>query len=260
MVVKSSKQYLALARYFLRLAYDCTHYHGWQRQKNAPSIQQILEESISMMLRDSVKLTGAGRTDTGVHAKEYFAHFNFNREIRKPELQKLIFKLNSYLDPDIVIYDIFPVSEQAHARFTATARTYKYYITTRKNPFRNQFTHFLFGKIDVDLMKQGADIIKQYDDFTSFSKVDTDTKTNICKIYRAFWEWEGEELVFTITANRFLRNMVRSIVGTLLDIGTGKMSLNELKKVIESRNRANAGDSVPARGLHLVQIEYPLDL
>lgn len=244
-------------RYFLRLAYDGTRYHGWQRQRNALSVQQTLEEAMSMMLRDTVKLTGAGRTDTGVHAKEYFAHFNFNREIRKPELQKLLFNLNSYLDPDIVIYNIFPVSEHSHARFSASSRTYKYYITTRKNPFRNHFTHFLFGKIDVDLMNMAAEIIRQNDDFTSFSKVDTDTKTNICKVYRAFWEWEGEELVFTITANRFLRNMVRSIVGTLLDIGTGKMSLTELKRVIESKNRANAGDSVPACGLFLYSIDYP---
>jgi len=246
-----------LNRYFIRLAYDGTRYHGWQRQKNALSVQQILEESMSMMLREAVKLTGAGRTDTGVHAKEYYSHFDTNREIRRPELQKLVFKLNSYLDPDIVIHDIFPVSEHTHARFSASSRTYKYYITTRKNPFRNKFTHFFFGRIDVDLMNQGADIILQYDDFTSFSKVDTDTKTNICKISRAFWEWEGEELVFTITANRFLRNMVRSIVGTLLDIGTGKLSLAELKMVIESKNRANAGDSVPACGLILYSIDYP---
>jgi len=249
-----------LNRYFLRLAYNGTRYHGWQHQNNALSIQQTLEESMSMMLRYSVKLTGAGRTDTGVHAKEYFAHFNSERTIRKADLQKLIFKLNSYLDPDIVIYDIFPVSNHTHARFTASSRTYKYFVTTRKNPFRNLITYYLFGKIDVDLMNRGADIIRQYKDFTSFSKVDTDTKTNICKIYQAIWEWEGEELVFTITANRFLRNMVRSIVGTLLDIGTGKMSLNDLKKVIESRNRANAGDSVPACGLFLYSINYPEEI
>jgi len=246
-----------LNRYFIRLAFDGTLYHGWQRQKNARSIQQTLEESMSMMLRETIQLTGAGRTDTGVHAKEYYAHFNLATKINKPELQKLIFKLNSYLDKDIVVYDIFPVSGNLNARFSASSRTYKYYITFQKNPFRYLFTDFLFGRLDIDLMNSGAAVIRQYIDFTSFSKVDTDTRTNICKIYYASWDWEGEELVFTITADRFLRNMVRSIVGTLLDIGTGKMSIKELKIAIESKNRANTGESVPACGLFLHSIDYP---
>ena len=212
---------------------------------------------MSMMLRVPIKLTGAGRTDAGVHAKEYFAHFNVKDVIVQSALKKLVFKLNSYLDQDIVIYDIFQVSDDISARFTAISRTYKYFISTRKNPFREKFTHYIFNNLDIDLMNQGAEIIMGFDDFTSFSKVDTDTKTNICKIFHAKWEWDGDELIFTITANRFLRNMVRSIVGTFLDIGIGKMTLAELKEVIDSKNRSNAGDSVPACGLFLYSISYP---
>lgn len=213
-----------------------------------------------MMLRQTVTLTGAGRTDTGVHAMEYYAHFDITNEISSQELKKLVFKLNSYLPDDIAIYDIFPVSPRIHARFTAISRTYKYYITTGKNPFKHEFSHFLFGTIDLDLMNRGGALLAEYVDFTSFSKAGTDTKTNICHVISAKWERSGQELIFTIKADRFLRNMVRAIVGTLLELGTGKISLEEMKAIIESHNRSNAGDSVPACGLFLVDIEYPPDV
>lgn len=244
-------------RYFLKLSYNGKRYHGWQCQKNSNTVQQTLNDALTMMLRYPVNLTGAGRTDTGVHALEYYAHFDAENEITSPELEKLIFRLNSYLPKDIVLYDIFPVTSKIHARYTAISRTYQYYISVCKNPFRYEFAHYRFGKIDLKLMNLGGEVLTQYSDFTSFSKVDTDTKTNICKVYSASWEMVDQELVFTIKADRFLRNMVRAIVGTLLELGTGKLSLEDLKKIIESKNRSEAGDSVPACGLYLVNIEYP---
>jgi tRNA pseudouridine38-40 synthase len=245
-----------LTRYFIRLAYDGTSFHGWQRQPNAATVQQALEEAMSMMLRSSIVLTGAGRTDTGVHATEFFAHFDYTSRLTKPECEKLVFRLNGYLCGDIALFEIFPVKEDAHARFSAVSRTYRYCIAGVPDPFRRDFTHYHYGAIDQDLMNEGAALIMGYHDFTSFSKVDTDTATNICRISHARWEMEGTELVFTITADRFLRNMVRAIVGTLLELGTGKISLEDLKSIIESKNRCNAGDSVPGKGLTLHRIVY----
>lgn len=246
-------------RYFVKLAYQGTKFHGWQRQPNGISVQQTIEEAISLILRSPVTLTGAGRTDAGVHALEYYAHFDIKKEISSQELKKLVFKLNSFLNEDIAIFDIFMVTPRTHARFSAVSRTYKYYISTVKNPFRHEFSHFLFGNIDLDLMNQGVALLKEVSDFTSFSKVGTDTKTNICHVISAHWERCDQELVFTITADRFLRNMVRAIVGTLLQLGTGKITMEEMKAIIGSRNRSNAGDSVPACGLFLVKIDYPPD-
>jgi tRNA pseudouridine38-40 synthase len=243
-------------RYFIRLAYDGSHFHGWQRQPNGITIQQILEEALSMMLRSPILLTGAGRTDTGVHADEFFAHFDLAEQLSESDCEKLVFRLNGYLGGAIALFEILPVKGDAHARFSAMSRTYRYCISRVKNPFRRDFTHFMYGELDHLLMNRGAALIMSYSDFTSFSKVDTDTKTNICKISFARWEEEGTELVFTITADRFLRNMVRAIVGTLLQLGTGKISLEELKSIIESKNRSNAGDSVPGKGLTLHSIAY----
>ncbi len=212
---------------------------------------------MAMMLRTPVALTGAGRTDTGVHANEFFAHFDFNQQLTAGECEKLVFRLNGYLGGDIALFMIFPVKENVHARFSAISRTYRYCIARCKNPFRRDFTHHIYGPIDQALMNNGASLIMKYDDFTSFSKVDTDTMTNICKISHARWETEGSELVFTITADRFLRNMVRAIVGTLLQLGTGKIAMEELESIIKSKNRSNAGDSVPGKGLTLDRIVYP---
>lgn len=246
-----------MIRYFIKLAYKGGAFHGWQRQLNGITVQQVLEEAMSLIMRETVSLTGAGRTDTGVHANEYFAHFDSGNEISAEELKKLIFRFNAYLPEDIAIYDIFPVPAWTHARFSAVTRTYQYCISTRKNPFRFGFYHFLYGKIDLEIMNRGGELLTTYNDFTSFSKVDTDTKTNICKLYAARWEQIGDELVFTIQADRFLRNMVRAIVGTLLQLGMGKISLEELREIIESLDRSKAGDSVPACGLYLVKIDYP---
>jgi tRNA pseudouridine38-40 synthase len=213
-----------------------------------------------MLWRSPVFLTGAGRTDTGVHAADFYAHFDTREPLTTDERKKWVFKLNSFLPPDIGVFDILPVTGDAHARFSARSRTYKYHIARTRNPFRRDYTHFIYGAIDHEKMNEGAGIIVQYDDFTSFAKVDTDAKTNICSISHALWSESGEELVFTITADRFLRNMVRAIVGTLLEIGTGKISIAELRSIIESKNRSNAGDSVPASGLILYHIDYPEQL
>ncbi|MCX6278656.1 MAG: tRNA pseudouridine(38-40) synthase TruA [Bacteroidetes bacterium] len=244
-------------RYFIRLSYDGTMFHGWQRQLNGITVQQTIEEAMTMMLRTPVSLTGAGRTDTGVHAADFYAHFDLNSELSTGFCEKLVFKLNSYLSGDIAIIRIFPVQPGSHARFSALSRTYRYCITSEKNPFRKDYTHFIYGELDKVMMNAGAALIIRYDDFTSFSKVDTDSKTNICRITHACWEEEGSELVFTITADRFLRNMVRAIVGTLLELGKGRITLNDLEQIIESKNRSNAGDSAPARGLVLYRIDYP---
>jgi tRNA pseudouridine38-40 synthase len=205
-------------RYFIQLSYDGTNYHGWQRQPNGVSVQQTLEEALTMILREEVILTGAGRTDTGVHAAEYFAHFDLKGPLGGGQAEKLVFKLNSFLPKDIAIQHIFRVGSRVHARFSAVSRTYKYFIARKKNPFRVPYTYHLHGEIDSGVMNEGARLIIETSDFTSFSKVDTDTKTNLCVVTHAAWEQIGDELVFTITANRFLRNIVRAIVGTLLDI------------------------------------------
>ncbi|MEI7499751.1 MAG: tRNA pseudouridine(38-40) synthase TruA [Bacteroidota bacterium] len=247
-------------RYFMRFAYDGSNFHGWQRQPNGITIQQTIEEGMSMMLRSPILLTGAGRTDSGVHADEFFAHFDIGNRLTTVELEKLVFRLNRYLGCEIALFDIFQVKDEVHARFSALSRTYRYCIARVKNPFRQKFTHYIYGEIDHIDMNHGAELIMGYNDFTSFSKVDTDTKTNICNISHARWEMEGSELVFTITADRFLRNMVRAIVGTLLELGKKKISLEDLKYIIESKNRSKAGSSVPAKGLTLNCIAYPEDI
>lgn len=249
-----------MQRYFVKLAYRGTNYRGWQRQPNGISVQQVLEEAMSLMLRIPVRLTGAGRTDTGVHASEFYAHFDSPVPLvpRKPE--NLVHKLNSYLNGDIAVYEIFPVKPDFHARFSALSRTYKYFTSSRKDPFREGLVMPMPGLLDVAQMNLGAERIMNTRDFTSFSKVDTDTKTNLCRVTHARWEWEGRELVFTISADRFLRNMVRAIVGTLLKIGRGKLSLEALDEIIASLDRSKAGMSAPACGLHLTGIKYPEDL
>ncbi len=244
-------------RYFIKLAYNGTRFHGWQRQPNAATVQQTLEEAMSMMLKSTILLTGAGRTDTGVHATEFYAHFDLSSPLTLPEREKLVFRLNRYLGGDIALKGIAQVAEDAHARFSAVSRTYRYCIAMVPNPFRQEFTSHHNGFIDCSLMNQGAAMIMSYNDFTSFSKIDTDTMTNICRITHAHWDVEDTELVFTITADRFLRNMVRAIVGTLMALGRGKISLDDLKNIIESKNRSNAGDSAPAKGLTLHRIVYP---
>ncbi|MFC2101782.1 tRNA pseudouridine(38-40) synthase TruA [Bacteroidota bacterium] len=247
-------------RYFIQLAYDGTHYHGWQIQRNARTVQQVLGDACSLILREPVKLTGCGRTDTGVHARQFFAHFELLRWMDETECRKLVYQLNGLLDSDIAVYDIYPVKPKIHARFSATTRTYTYTISRTKDPFQVNYSTYLFGEIGIEMMNQGAEFLLSVNDFTSFSKVNTDTKTNICRVKRAWWTESGDKLVFTISADRFLRNMVRAIVGTLLELGTGKMTFDEFRQIVAGKNRSDAGESVPAKGLFLVAVEYPNDI
>ena len=243
-------------RYFIKLSYKGTHYHGWQYQPNAMSVQEELEKAFSLILRGEIAITGAGRTDAGVHAKNYIAHFETKKPLDAAQLKELIYKLNSYLSKDIAIHNIYQVDDNMHARFDAKERTYQYNITTTKNPFATESAWYVHGKLDVDKMNLACEILKEYTDFGSFAKLHSDNKTNICDLMEARWEFKVELLVFTIKADRFLRNMVRAIVGTMVDIGQGKTSLDELREIIESKDRNQAGRSVPGHGLFLVEIKY----
>jgi tRNA pseudouridine38-40 synthase len=240
-------------RYFIKLAYNGTHYHGWQYQPNATSVQETMNKAFSTILNSEINLMGAGRTDTGVHAKEMYAHFDFENPI---DTKSLIHKLNSFLPKDIVIYDVFPVDDEAHTRFDATKRTYEYHINTFKDAFLQEQSWYFHQKLDWDLMNEAAKSLLNHTDFQSFSKVNTDVNTFDCTIFEAYWKQENEKLIFTISANRFLRNMVRSIVGTLINIGLHKITLDDFESIIESKNRDRAGFSVPAHGLYLTKIEY----
>jgi tRNA pseudouridine38-40 synthase len=244
-----------MARYFLKLAYNGSAYNGWQVQENtANTVQQVLEEKMAMLLKEKIALTGCGRTDTGVHANNYFAHL--------PDLltnkHQWIYKFNTVLPIDIAVQDILPVVPAAHARFDATERQYYYYISRQKNPFRNAYTWYVYGELDFELMNKAAQIVLEYQDFTSFSKLNTQNKTNNCHITKAIWQQtEEQEWRFTIRANRFLRGMVRAIVGTLVLVGKNKISLQEFRRIIESKNRALAGGNAPAHPLFLSGIRYP---
>lgn len=244
-----------MARYFIYLGYDGTRYHGWQIQPNGISVQQVLMQALSTFLRREVEVVGAGRTDAGVHAACMVAHFDSDTEL---DTDVVADKLNRLLPPDISVQRVCRVTDQAHARFDATYRRYKYYITTRKDPFRRHYAWRIFTALDFDRMNRAASVLQEYTDFTSFSKLHTDVKTNNCRITAAYWERVSEdEWVFTIQADRFLRNMVRAIVGTLVEVGRGKLSIDGFRKVIEARNRCSAGTSVPGHALFLVDVGYP---
>ena len=244
-----------MPRYFLKLAYNGSNYHGWQIQDNAPSVQETINTAISTQTGFEINLSGCGRTDTGVHAREFYAHFDLDKTI--DDREKFVFKLNSFLPSDIVIFDLIPVHPEANARFDALSRTYEYHITRSKDPFRNDLAYSLFGDLDIEKMNVAIEILKEYTDFTSFSKLHTQVKTNNCKITEAYWKQNEDLLVFNITADRFLRNMVRAIVGTLLEIGKGKSNIEYLRKIINAKDRSKAGFSVPAQGLYLTKIQYP---
>ncbi|MGL4292568.1 MAG: tRNA pseudouridine(38-40) synthase TruA [Bacteroidales bacterium] len=248
-----------MQRYFIYLAYNGSAYHGWQVQPNAMSVQQRIEDTLSLILRNPTPIVGAGRTDTGVHASQMVAHFDLEEPLADPA--QLADRLNRVLPKDIVIYRIVPVTAEAHARFSATSRTYKYYVTNRKDPFMGDLRCRVRGEFDVELMNQAADILFEYIDFTSFSRLHTDVKTNDCKIMYARWEkGDNGDMVFTIKADRFLRNMVRAIVGTLLQVGRGKLTLADFRRIIEQQDRCKAGDSAVGQALFLVDIEYPEEL
>lgn len=240
-------------RYFIHFAYNGTHYHGWQIQPNASSVQETLNKAFSVLLGEPVSIMGAGRTDTGVHATEMYGHFDTEKSL---DIPVLVYKLNSYLPKDIAIFDLIPVKDDAHCRFDATKRTYEYHINTVKNPFLEELSWYVSQKLDVDLMNDAAQILLKHTDFQCFSKVHTDVNTFDCTIFEAYWKNENNKLVFTISANRFLRNMVRAIVGTLINIGLHKITLADMENIIASKSREKAGFSVPAHGLYLTQIDY----
>ncbi len=242
-------------RYFLYFSYKGTAYHGWQVQPNGISVQEVLIKALNTILRTELELIGAGRTDAGVHAKLMVAHFDLVNDL--PTNFDLAAKLNSFLPTDIAVFKIAEVQPAAHARFNATARRYEYHVIGAKDAFRNELAARLSLQLDFAAMNEAAQMLKEYRDFTSFSKLHTDAMTNNCDISYAEWTQQGDEWVFTIQADRFLRNMVRAIVGTLLEVGRGKMSIDGFRKVIESENRCKAGTSVPAHGLYLVDIKYP---
>ncbi len=245
--------YYTALRYCIEFSYNGKNYFGYQVQPNVVSVQEEMEKALSTILREEIKTTGAGRTDTGVHAKKMFAHFDTGTVLD----ETLYRKLNSFLPPDISVKKIFKVKDDFHARFDATYRTYEYYISLDKNPFTQEsaWQHWKRG-LDLDKMNEACKILFEYEDFTSFAKLKTDNKTNICKIYKAEWEQQGSELKFTVSANRFLRNMVRAIVGTMVEIGLEKIKPEDLRKVIEDKHRNSAGTSAPAHGLFLVDVGY----
>jgi len=249
-----------MLRYFIKLSYDGTNYHGWQSQNNAKTLQSEIEKALSVLLSQQTEITGAGRTDAGVHAKEYFAHFDCNISLNKDKLNDFIYRLNAILPSDIAVYSIFHVNKDVHARFSAVSRTYRYYISKNKEPFIKMYSWCIYENLNIELMNNAAAVLYDYTDFTSFSKLHTNVKNNNCKIIHASWHTENNMLIFTITADRFLRNMVRSIVGTLLDAGREKISINDFRNIIECKNRCDAGYSVPARGLFLEKIEYSRDI
>ena len=247
-----------MQRYFIYLAYDGTSYHGWQVQPNGVSVQECLTKALSTLLRQAVDVVGAGRTDAGVHARLMVAHFDSPQALNEVFMAD---KLNRLLPPDISVYRLRAVRPNAHARFDATSRTYRYYVTTAKMPFERQYRCRLFSMPDFNRMNEAAQTLFDYTDFTSFSKLHTDVKTNNCRIMQARWERLDEVTwVFTIQADRFLRNMVRAVVGTLLEVGRGKLSVEGFRKVIEQKDRCRAGTSVPGCALFLEDITYPEEL
>ncbi|WP_439880947.1 tRNA pseudouridine(38-40) synthase TruA [Pontibacter sp. MBLB2868] len=241
-------------RYFLEIAYDGTRFHGWQVQPNALTVQEVLEDSLSKMLREPISTTGSGRTDTGVHASQQFVHFD-TEQLLDP--QHVVFRLNRILPNDIAALNLYLVTDEAHARYDAFARTYHYHITLRKDPFKRYHAWYHSRPLDIAKMNEAAAILLKYEDFTTFSKVKGDTKHYRCEMYEATWKQEGEELLFTISANRFLRGMVRLVVGTLVDVGRGKLSVQEFEKIIASQDRSRSSAAAPSEGLFLAKVEYP---
>ncbi|MBP0904329.1 tRNA pseudouridine(38-40) synthase TruA [Mariniflexile gromovii] len=244
-------------RYFIELSYNGSAYHGWQIQPKAISVQEVIENALGLLLKEKVSITGAGRTDTGVHAQHMMAHFDSDVAFSETDL---VFKLNSFLPKGIAIQSVFKVKADAHARFHALSRTYLYRISLKKNVFNFDSAYYVKQHLDVEKMKAASQLLFQYRDFQCFSKVNTDVKTFNCEMMQADWFFENDELHFVIKADRFLRNMVRAIVGTMVQIGLGKLQVEDLHTIIKSKNRSEAGFSVPAHALYLTKIEYPNDI
>ncbi|WP_397362111.1 tRNA pseudouridine(38-40) synthase TruA [Olleya sp. R77988] len=244
-------------RYFIELSYNGTNYHGWQNQPNAISVQEVVEKALSTILGETIAIMGAGRTDAGVHAKQLFAHFDTDLIFENKQLK---FKLNSFLPNDVAVNSIFKVKADIHARFHALSRAYLYRISLQKNPFNFNNAFYVKQALDVKKMQEATKILFDYKDFQCFSKTNTDVKTYNCVIMKAEWQLVEDELHFTIKADRFLRNMVRAIVGTLINVGVGKIDIEDLHKIIASKNRSEAGFSVPAHALYLKEVAYPEDI
>jgi tRNA pseudouridine38-40 synthase len=240
-------------RYFIELSYDGSPFVGWQRQPTGDSVQSCLEDALKTLLQKPISVVGAGRTDAGVHARQLFAHVDLDDKVD----QNLKFRLNKLLPKEIAVNSILAVADDAHARFDATGRRYSYHITTQKDPFLEKRSYYFSKSSDIELMNQAATVMLDHDDFKCFSKSRTDVKTYLCDIQVAYWEQNGSDLVFFIQANRFLRNMVRAIVGTLIEVGLKKISIDHFKSILQSRDRSKAGYSVPAHGLYLEKVYYP---
>ena len=241
-------------RYFFKISYNGKQYHGWQRQKNAVSVQETIESHLSKILRSPADIVGSGRTDTGVHARQQYFHLDQDVVL---DSEKIRGKLNSFLPCDIAVDKIFTVEENAHARFDAIQRSYEYWIIRDKDPFLDDLAYRFSADLDIDKMNNAAQLLLGKHDFESFSRVKTDVNNFFCEITRAEWIQDSGILKFHISANRFLRGMVRTIVGTLIDIGSGNSSLNKLEGIIESKDRKRAGRAVPAKGLYLTGVKYP---
>jgi tRNA pseudouridine38-40 synthase len=244
-----------MSRYFIELSFQGTGYFGWQMQPGQPTVQETLEKCFSAFLGTPLAVTGAGRTDTGVHSSFFVAHFD--AEHLPYELTDIVYKLNRFLPEDISLRRIRPVLPEAHARFSALSRTYKYFISRKKDPFSADTSFRYLLPLHMEKMNDAAALLLECTDFTSFSKLHSHVKTNICKVTEAFWELKDQQLVFTITADRFLRNMVRAITGTLLEVGKEKLSVNGFEEIILKKDRCAAGMSMPAKGLFLTGITYP---
>ena len=241
-------------RYLIQLSYKGTHFHGWQKQVNVKTVQQELDEKLSLMLGENIETLGCGRTDAGVHAKQFFAHFDSQNNV---DTENLFFRLPKFLSKDIAIQSIKKIDENFHARFDADYRVYEYWITQKADPFLNDYSWFVYGDLNIDAMNNASKLLLSHKDFECFSKVHTDVNNFLCDITFAEWKLTDEKLIFTIKANRFLRNMVRAIVGTLIDVGRNKLSIEQFKRILESKNRSESGQSVPAHGLFLTEIHYP---
>lgn len=240
-------------RYFIELSYQGKNYHGWQIQPDVITVQEKLNKAVSTIFQFNIEVVGAGRTDTGVHASQMFAHFDLDKKLKGD----IPHKLNSVLPPDIVVHNVFAVANEKHARFDAISRSYEYKVWLGRNPFLLDFSWQIHSQnLNIDLMNDAASLLLEYTDFQTFSKVKTDVYTYNCDVTEAVWKQNGKELTFYISANRFLRNMVRAIVGTLVDVGLGKITKDEFRQIIESKSRSNAGLSVPAKGLFLTKIKY----
>ncbi len=240
-------------RYLIEIAYNGKNYHGWQKQQNAYTVQEELDLKLSLLLGENIETIGCGRTDTGVHAKQFFAHFDYGKFMDPANFTN---RINQVLPGDIAVYSIREVNNDFNARFDADYRVYEYWITQKHDPFLKDFAWYQYVDMDLEKMNDAASLLLTHKNFECFSKVNTDVSHFLCEISYAMWRRENSKVIFTIRADRFLRNMVRTIVGTLIEVGKGKMNLDQFTEILESKNRCEAGQSVPAHGLYLTEVQY----